>query len=101
MGVEYRTASSVSKMLLPEQFTGSNGFESYLTHFELLADLQNWKCTVSGAKNDERLIFLALRSQKSAIKFYHTLSDSNRNSFDDIAKAFILKIQWFPMSNGN
>ena len=33
--------SSVSKELLPEAFTGSNDFESYLTHVELLADLQN------------------------------------------------------------
>ena len=95
MGVKCRTASSVSKMLLPEQFTGSNDFESYLTHFELLAELQNWKCTVSGTKTDERPIFLALRLQKFAIKFYRTLSDANRNSFDDTAKALILKIQSF------
>ena len=29
------TASSVSKMLKPEAFTGSNDFESHLTHIEL------------------------------------------------------------------
>ena len=40
------TASSVSKILLPEAFTGSNYFENYITLFELLAELQNWKRTV-------------------------------------------------------
>ena len=31
---------STSRMLLPEAFTGSNYLESYVTHFELLAELQ-------------------------------------------------------------
>ena len=39
------TASSVSKTILPEAFTGPNDIESYSTHFELLAELQNWKRT--------------------------------------------------------
>ena len=39
------TTGSVSKMLLPEAFTGSNDFESYLTHFGLLAEPQKWKRT--------------------------------------------------------
>ena len=36
------TASSVSEMLLPEEFIGFNDFVSYLTHFELKADVQSW-----------------------------------------------------------
>ena len=32
-----------SKTLLPELFTGSNDFESYVTHFELLLQLQKWQ----------------------------------------------------------
>ena len=38
-------AGSVSKMILLEVFTGSNDFESYLKHFELLEMLQIWKRT--------------------------------------------------------
>ena len=34
---------SSSRMLLPEAFTGSNDLESYVTHFELLAELQSGK----------------------------------------------------------
>ena len=55
-------ASSVSKVFLPEAFMGPNEFESYLTHFELLAELQNWKRTVISH-------YFALRLQKSAIEF--------------------------------
>ena len=36
---------STSRMLLPEAFTGSNDSESYVTHFELLAELEKWKRT--------------------------------------------------------
>ena len=82
------TASSVSKILLPEAFTGSNDFENYLTHFELLAELQNWKRTVRGIKTDERPHYFALRLQKSAIEFYRTLSEATRNSYDETVKAF-------------
>ena len=32
---------STSRMLLPEAFTGLNDLESYVTHFELLAELKN------------------------------------------------------------
>ena len=32
-----------SKSLLPERLTGSNDFESYLTHFAFLSQLQNWQ----------------------------------------------------------
>ena len=48
------TESSVTKMFVPEAFTGSNDFESYLTNFELLAKLENWKVTVSGTKTVSR-----------------------------------------------
>ena len=40
------TANLGFKMSLPEAFTGSNEFESYSTHFKLLAELQYWKRTV-------------------------------------------------------
>ena len=62
-----------SKTLLPEPFTGSNDFESYVTHFELLSQLQKWqrKETVNGAetKIDERPHYFALMLQKPAIHF--------------------------------
>ena len=38
-------AGLTSRMLLPEAFTGSNNLESYVTHFELLAELQKWRRT--------------------------------------------------------
>ena len=63
-----------SKTLLPEPFTGSNDFESYTTHFELLSQLQKWqrKETVNGAGTeiDERPHYFALRLQKSAIDYF-------------------------------
>ena len=64
-------AGSVSKMLLPEAFTGSNDFESYLTHFELLAELQKWTRTDPASSGgaaceiDERRHYFTLRSQQS------------------------------------
>ena len=54
-------AGSISKMLMSEVFTGSNGFESYLTHVELLAELQKRKRTEHASSSgaaceiDERL----------------------------------------------
>ena len=81
-----------SKTLLPEPFTGSNDFESYITHFELLSQLQTWqrKETVNGAETeiDERPHYFALRLQKSAIDFYRTLSEDTRKSYDETVKAF-------------
>ena len=43
-----------SKTLLREPITGSNDFESYVTHFELLSQLQKWqrKETVNGAETE-------------------------------------------------
>ena len=67
-----------SETLLPEPFTGSIDFEIYVTHFELLSQLQKWqrKETVNGAetKIDERPHYFALRLQMSAIDFNRTLS---------------------------
>ena len=81
-----------SKTLLPEPFTGSNDFESYITHFELLSQLQKWqrKETVNGAETEiaERRHYFALRLQKSAIDFYRTLSEDTRKSYDETVKAF-------------
>ena len=81
-----------SKTLLPELFTGSNDFESYVTHFQLLAQLQKWqrKETVNGDETeiDERPHYFALGLQKSAIDFYRTLSEDTRKSYDETVKAF-------------
>ena len=62
-------------MLLYEAFTSSNDLEGYLTHFELLAELQKWKRTEGDPARevDERPHYFALRLQKSAIEFYRTL----------------------------
>ena len=57
-----------SKTLLPEPITGSKDFESYVTHFELLSQLQKWqrKETVNAAETEicERLHYFALRLEK-------------------------------------
>ena len=78
----------VSKMLLPEVFTSSNDFESYLTNFELLVELQNWKCTVSGTKTDEWPHYFALRLQKSSTEFYRILPEATRISHDETVEIF-------------
>ena len=81
-----------SKTLLPEPFAGSNDFESYVTHFELLSQLQKWqrKEPVNGAETeiDERPHYFPLRLQKSAIDFYRTFSEDTRKSYDETVKAF-------------
>ena len=85
-------ARHTSKALLPEPFSGSNYFESYVTHFELLSQLQKWqrKETVNGAETeiDKGLHYFALRLQKSAMDFYRTLSEDTRKSYDETVKAF-------------
>ena len=85
-------ATGTSKMLLPEPFTGSNDIESYITHFELLANLQNWVRTETREGNDvqidDRPHYFALRLQKSAIDFYRTLTDAQKPSYDELKKAF-------------
>ena len=67
---------SNSRILLLEAFTGPNDLESYVTHFELLAELQKWKRNEGDLAReiDERPYYFALRLQKSAIQFYRTLS---------------------------
>ena len=81
-----------SKTLLPEPFTGSNDFESYVTHFELLSQLQKLQRieTINGVETetDERPHYFAFRVQYSAIDFYRTLSEDTRESYDETAKAF-------------
>ena len=85
-------ATGTSKMLLPEPFTGSNDIESYITHFELLANLQNWVRTETREGNDvqidDRPHYFALRLQKSAIDFYRTLTDAQKACYDELKKAF-------------
>ena len=61
------TPTSVSKMILSEEFTGSNDLESCLSHFEPQAQLHNMKCTLSGTERGEPPHFFALRLNKSAI----------------------------------
>ena len=71
---------STSRLLLPEAFTGSNDLESYVTHFELLAELQKWR-RIGGdpaREVDERPLYFAFRLQKSAIEFYRTLPQATR-----------------------
>ena len=75
------TATSVAEILLPEVFTGSKNFESYLTHFELLAELQKCKRTISGTKTDESQLYFALR-------FYLNLPEATRKSYDETLKVF-------------
>ena len=81
-----------SKTLLPELFTGSNDFENYVTHIELLSQLQKWQRKETGktAENeiDERPHYFALKLQKSFIDFYRTLLENTRKSYDETVKAF-------------
>ena len=81
---------STSRMLLPEAFTGSNDLESYVTHFELLAELQKWKRTEADPAREvnERPQCFALRLQKPATEFYRTLPQATRENYDDCVKAF-------------
>ena len=81
---------STSRMLLPEACTGSNDLESYVTHFELSAELQKWKRTEGDPARevDERPHFFALRLQKSAIEFYRTLPQATRKNYDECVKAY-------------
>ena len=85
-------ATGTSKMLLPEPFTGSNDIESFIPHFELLANLRNCVRTKTREGNDvqidDRPHYFALRLQKSAIDYYRTLSDTQRASYDELKKAF-------------
>ena len=79
-----------SRMLLLEAFTDSNDLESYVTHFELLTELQKWKRTegVPAREVDERPHYFALRLQKSAIEFYRTVPQATRDNYDECVKAF-------------
>ena len=81
---------STSRMLLPEAFTGSNDLESYVTHFQLLAELQKGRRTEGDPARevDERPHYFALRLQKSAIEFYRTLPQATRENYDECVKAF-------------
>ena len=76
---------STSRMLLPEAFTGSNDLESYVTHFELLVELQKWKRTEGDPAHevDEGPHYFALRLQKSAIEFYRTPPQATRENYDE------------------
>ena len=58
--------------------------ESYVMHFELLAELQKWNKTEgdSACQIDERPNYVALRLQKSAIEFYRTLPQATRVNYD-------------------
>ena len=62
--------------------------ESYVTHFELLAELQKWKRTEGDPARevDERPHYFALRLQKSAIEFYRTLPQATKK-YDECVKA--------------
>ena len=81
-----------SKTLLPELLAVSNDFESYVTNFGLVSQLQKWqrKETVNGAETeiDERLHYFALMLQKLAVDFYRTLLEDTRKSYDETVKTF-------------
>ena len=47
----------------------TNDFISYLTHFELIADVHSWNCSLNGIKFVEWPHYFALIMQKSAIAF--------------------------------
>ena len=81
---------STSRVLLPEAFIGSNDLESYVTHFQLLAELQKWKRTEGypARQIDKRPHYFALRLQKSAIEFYRTLPQATRDNYDECFKTF-------------
>ena len=67
-------ASYVFKMLLPGTLTRYKNFESYLTHFKLLAanteDIQNSRGATR--KLGERPHYFVLGIEKSAIELYRT-----------------------------
>ena len=85
-------APQSSKTRLPEPFKDRNDFQTYVTHFEFLPQLQKGqiKETVDGdeTKKDERPLYFVLRLQKSTIVFYQTLLEGTRKSHEETVKAF-------------
>ena len=74
-------------MLLPEVFTGSSDLKSYVTHFELLSELQKRKRTEGDPARqiEERPHYFALRKiclmGKSAREFCRTLPQATRENY--------------------
>ena len=64
--------------------------ESYLTHFELLTELQKWKRNEGDPAREvnERPHYFALGLQKSALEFYRTLSQATRGNYDECVQPF-------------
>ena len=83
-------ATSTSKTLIPEPFTGSNHIESDITHLELLERLRKWGKSETHDGNEVEINEhnFALRLVKSASDFYCSLTDAQEASFDETIQDF-------------
>ena len=95
------TDPEVSKLLLPEPFTGTGDITAYITQFELLSTLQNWLKPLSDSSGNQRrdtsgnLLFsdkrhtiFPLRLRNSAIEFYQSLDTATKGDYDKLKAAF-------------
>ena len=79
-------------MFLLEPFTGSNDIESYITHFELLVQIQKW---IRAETRDGKQVKIdapphsfALRLQKKSIDFYRILMVEKKTKYGETLGAF-------------
>ena len=81
-----------SKTVLPEIFTASNDFESFVTNLSSCHNFRSGKekKTVIRAEPeiDKWQHYFALRLLKPAIDFYRTLLEDTRKSYDETVKLF-------------
>ena len=95
------TDPEVSKLLLPEPFTGTGDITAYITQFELLSTLQNWLKPLNDSSGNQRrdtsgnLLFsdkrhtiFPLRLQTSAIEFYQSLDTATKGDYNKLKAAF-------------
>ena len=95
------TDPEVSKLLLPEPFTGTGDITAYITQFELLSTLQKWLKPLNDSGGNQRrdtsgyLLFsdkrhtiFPLRLRNSAIEFYQSLDTATKGDYDKLKAAF-------------
>lgn len=74
------TVENVSCKIKPQLYDGSDDLDEYLTQFNLLAELNNWK-------DKTKALFLASSLKGGARALLNEMSDGERHSFDDLVDA--------------
>ena len=75
--------SALPSCSMPEAFTGEGDFEDYLQQFTTAATLSGWQT----ATTDNRPQYFALRLKGNALLFYTTLTEAQRQNFDQLVAA--------------